>query len=88
MDANDSSAQPAGADRAAALRQQRGLEVHATLQSELAARPLHPHYRGVVRLEQLLPAHGERAERQFHDDAALTPPRPMANGCSTARASR
>lgn len=48
-----------------------GFEVPAALESELAPGRFIPHYRCVLRLEQLLPA-PERAEREFHDDKALS----------------
>jgi len=48
-----------------------GFEVAAALESELAPGRFIPHYRCVLRLEQLLPA-PERAEREFHDDKALS----------------
>ena len=48
-----------------------GFEVAASLESELAPGRFIPHYRCVLRLEQMLPA-PERAEREFHDDKALS----------------
>jgi NAD(P)-dependent dehydrogenase (short-subunit alcohol dehydrogenase family) len=48
-----------------------GFEVAASLESELAPGRFMAHYRCVLRLEQLLPA-PERAEREFHDDKALS----------------
>jgi hypothetical protein len=48
-----------------------GFEVAASLESELAPGRFIAHYRCVLRLEQLLPA-PERAEREFHDDKALS----------------
>ena len=48
-----------------------GFEVAASLESELAPGRFLPHYRCVLRLEQLLPA-PEHAERAFHDDKALS----------------
>jgi NAD(P)-dependent dehydrogenase (short-subunit alcohol dehydrogenase family) len=48
-----------------------GFEVAASLESELAPGRFIPHYRCVLRLEQMLPA-PERTEREFHDDKALS----------------
>lgn len=48
-----------------------GFEVAASLESELAPGRFIPHYRCVLRLEQMLPA-PERSEREFHDDKALS----------------
>jgi NAD(P)-dependent dehydrogenase (short-subunit alcohol dehydrogenase family) len=48
-----------------------GFEVAASLESELAPGRFIPHYRCVLRMEQLLPA-PEHAEREFHDDKALS----------------
>ncbi len=48
-----------------------GFEVAAALESELAPGRFLPHYRCVLRLEQLLPA-PLHAEREFHDDKALS----------------
>ena len=71
MDANDSARNLQVRIAPPPYGSSEGFEVAASLESELAPGRFIPHYRCVLRLEQLLPA-PERAERQFHDDKALS----------------
>ena len=71
MDANDSARNLQVRIAPPPYGSSEGFEVAASLESELAPGRFIPHYRCVLRLEQMLPA-PERAEREFHDDKALS----------------